>query len=64
LVLLNNLVTLHRRNEFEDHPEPERKRHILRLWLSTPNSRPLDPAFAPTFGATRAGAIRGGMRKR
>jgi alpha-ketoglutarate-dependent taurine dioxygenase len=62
LVLLNNLVTLHRRNEFEDHPEPERKRHILRLWLSTPTSRPLVPAFAPTFGATRPGALRGGMR--
>jgi hypothetical protein len=64
LVLLNNLVTLHRRNEFKDYPDPKRRRHILRLWLSTPNSRPLDPAFAPTFGDTRAGAIRGGMRKR
>ncbi len=62
LVLLNNLVTLHRRAAFVDHDDPARKRHILRLWLSVPNSRPLDPAFAPTFGDTRGGALRGGMR--
>jgi len=62
LVLMNNLVTLHRRGEFVDHEEPEKKRHLLRIWLSVPNSRPLDPAFAPTFGETAAGAIRGGMK--
>jgi hypothetical protein len=39
--LLNNFVTLHTRREFEDWPEPERKRHLLRLWLSDPSSRPL-----------------------
>jgi TfdA family taurine catabolism dioxygenase TauD len=38
---LNNFVTLHTRREFEDWPEPERKRHLLRLWLSDPSSRPL-----------------------
>lgn len=39
--LLNNFVTLHTRREFEDWPERERKRHLLRLWLSDPSSRPL-----------------------
>lgn len=39
--LLNNFVTLHTRREFEDWPEPHRKRHLLRLWLSDPSSRPL-----------------------
>ena len=39
--LLNNFVTLHTRREYEDWPEPERKRHLLRLWLSDPSSRPL-----------------------
>lgn len=39
--LLNNFVTLHTRREFEDWPEPQRKRHLLRLWLSDPSSRPL-----------------------
>jgi hypothetical protein len=38
---LNNFVTLHTRREYQDWPEPERKRHLLRLWLSDPSSRPL-----------------------
>ena len=39
--LLNNLVTLHSRHSFEDWPEPHRKRHLLRLWLSDPAGRPI-----------------------
>jgi len=31
---LSNHTILHARTEYEDHPEPERKRHLLRLWLS------------------------------
>lgn len=31
--LLNNAVILHAREEYDDYPEPERKRHLLRLWL-------------------------------
>jgi hypothetical protein len=38
---LNNFVTLHTRRAYEDWPEPERKRHLLRLWLHDPASRPL-----------------------
>ena len=53
---------LHKRQAFEDWEEPERRRHILRLWLSMPNSRPLDPLFVDHFGAVEAGAIRGGMK--
>jgi len=30
---LKNSVILHARTEYEDFPEPERKRHLLRLWL-------------------------------
>ncbi|MGK0189858.1 MAG: alpha-ketoglutarate-dependent taurine dioxygenase [Verrucomicrobiales bacterium] len=63
LLFLNNWVTLHRRSEFDDHAEPERKRHLLRVWLSVPNSRPLNPLFKDNYGATEAGAIRGGMHK-
>ena len=62
LLFLNNWTTLHRRTEFEDHDTPELKRHLLRVWLSVPNSRPIDPLFVDNFGATEAGAIRGGMR--
>jgi hypothetical protein len=30
---LNNRTVLHGRAAFEDHPEKERRRHLLRLWL-------------------------------
>jgi hypothetical protein len=36
---LNNFVMLHTRREYLDWPEPERKRHLLRLWLHDPAGR-------------------------
>ena len=42
--ILNNHVTVHTRTAFEDWPEPERKRHLIRLWLHD-SSRPLVPGF-------------------
>lgn len=62
ILLLNNWVTYHRRTEFEDHESIEKKRHLFRVWLSMPNSRAIDPMFKGNYGATAAGAIRGGMR--
>jgi hypothetical protein len=38
---LNNWVTLHSRHAYEDWPEPMRKRHLLRLWLSDTDGRPI-----------------------
>ena len=38
---LNNFVMLHTRREYEDWPEPARKRHLLRLWWHDPHGRPL-----------------------
>jgi hypothetical protein len=38
---LSNYVTLHSRREFEDWPEPHRRRHLLRLWLRDPGGRPI-----------------------
>jgi hypothetical protein len=32
--LISNAFLLHSRNSYEDHPEPERKRHYVRLWLA------------------------------
>ena len=61
LLFLNNWVTFHRRSEFVDHDDVTLRRHLLRVWLSVPNSRPLNPMFAGNYGATAAGAIRGGM---
>lgn len=62
VLLLNNWVTLHRRSAFVDHDDPAEKRCLFRIWLSMPDSRPLDPRFAANFGATEAGAIRGGFQ--
>lgn len=62
LLLLNNWTTLHRRSGFVDHDDPAEKRCLFRVWLSVPNSRPLDPAFAANFGSVEAGAVRGGMK--
>ena len=41
----NNYTILHSRTEFEDWPEAGRGRHMLRLWLSARNRRPLAPEF-------------------
>lgn len=39
--LVQNYVALHARTQYEDWPEPERKRHLLRLWMSFDGARPL-----------------------
>lgn len=35
MYFINNRWILHNRTAFEDHPEPERKRHLVRLWLTS-----------------------------
>lgn len=64
LQLLNNHVMLHSRTAFEDFEEPERKRHLLRMWLSVPNSRALSPALSKIYVDQRPGAVRGGFPSR
>jgi hypothetical protein len=39
---LDNRVILHARTAYEDWPEPERKRDMVRLWLSLEDGRPAD----------------------
>ncbi len=58
---LHNHQTLHSRTAYEDYPEPERRRHLLRLWLSPPNGRPLPPGFAERYGHIEVGTRRGGI---
>lgn len=55
-----NHTLLHDRTEFRDWPEPERRRHLLRLWLAIPNDRPLPPIFAQRYGSLEIGD-RGGI---
>ncbi len=62
--LLNNHVMLHSRTGFEDYPEEDRKRHLLRMWLSVPNSRELSPAMGAIYRDQRPGAVRGGFPSR
>jgi len=59
--LLNNHLIYHGRTQFEDYAEPERKRLLLRLWLSVPSSRPLPQGYEIIYGANAAGAVRGGV---
>jgi alpha-ketoglutarate-dependent taurine dioxygenase len=33
MFIINNRWLLHNRSAFEDHPEPQRQRHYVRLWL-------------------------------
>ena len=58
--LMNGFVTSHGRTAFEDAPEENKVRHLYRLWLSVPNSRPLAPSLATIFKDHHAGALRGG----
>jgi hypothetical protein len=58
--LVHNHTLLHDRTAFEDWPEPERKRHLLRLWLAPEKARPLPPVFAERYGSVVPGE-RGGI---
>ena len=57
---VHNHTVLHDRTAFEDWPEPERKRHLLRLWLAAPGARPLPAAYAERYGSVEIGN-RGGI---
>jgi hypothetical protein len=58
--LVHNHTLLHDRTSFEDWPMPERKRHLLRLWLAPLEARPLPPAFSERYGSLTPGD-RGGV---
>ena len=62
---LNNHILYHGRTAYEDAPEgqPGGRRLLLRVWISMANSRPLPASHAVLFGATGAGALRGGIRQ-
>jgi hypothetical protein len=57
---VHNHTMLHDRTAFEDWPEPEQKRHLLRLWLAVPGARPLPSIYAQRFGKVEIGD-RGGI---
>jgi len=51
--LCNNYTILHSRTGFQDFPEPERRRHMIRLWLTFQQRRPLADGFAAHEGYGR-----------
>jgi hypothetical protein len=57
---IHNHQMLHDRTAFVDWPEPDRRRHLLRLWLSPNEGRVLPPWFAERFGSLVPGE-RGGV---
>ena len=58
--LVHNHTLLHDRTAFRNWPEPERQRHLLRLWLAPAEARPLPPVFAERYGSITPGD-RGGV---
>ena len=57
---VHNHTLLHDRTGFEDWPEQDKRRHLLRLWLAIPGARPLPPVFAQRYGKVDIGD-RGGI---
>jgi len=57
---VHNHQILHSRTDFEDWPELEKRRHLLRLWLAPRVARELPPAYAQRYGSIEPGD-RGGI---
>jgi hypothetical protein len=55
-----NHSQLHDRTAFLDWPERERRRHLMRLWLSPDGDRPLPDTFRQRYGSIEIGN-RGGI---
>ncbi len=50
-----NHWVLHSRTKYEDWPQPERRRHLLRLWLACPGAPEVPPSHVRQQGLTRSG---------
>lgn len=57
--LINNHIMMHAREAYEDHPEPGRQRHLLRMWIAVDDARrrPLADALAGRYRWVREGGI-------
>ncbi|MDP2007710.1 MAG: TauD/TfdA family dioxygenase [Rubrivivax sp.] len=59
---IDNHTVLHSRTDYEDFDEPERQRHLLRLWIASPDAPALPEAWADAYKDVSARAVRGGFR--
>ena len=57
--LLNNHYIMHSRTAYEDYPEPERRRHLMRLWLATEAGPPLADPYYEFMDKTDSGRPNG-----
>jgi hypothetical protein len=57
---LQNHLVFHSRTSYEDWPDPARKRHLMRIWLSLPDGRELAPSFLNKWPNITRGTARGG----
>ena len=55
LQLLSNHFILHSRTAYEDWEQTQKRRHLLRLWLSCPGGPDLPPFMYERFGVTASG---------
>jgi len=58
---VHNHLIMHARTEYEDWPEADRKRHLVRLWLSMPDGRSLPDQFRERYVNIELGTPRGGI---
>ncbi|CAN5265717.1 TauD/TfdA family dioxygenase [soil metagenome] len=61
---INNHIVLHSRTDFVDFDEPERKRHLFRLWIASPDAPALPESWRLAYKDVEARAVRGGFRGR
>lgn len=57
---LSNYAALHSRTEFRDFPEPQRRRHLLRMWIQREGARPVSPGFGKNAVVQKRGEYRKG----
>jgi len=59
--LLSNHTCLHARDGFVDHEDPEKRRHLLRLWLAPEDERSLPEVYEDILGGSVEPGKRGGI---
>ena len=45
MLVINNYAVMHARTRFTDHADPEKKRHLVRLWFDSPGFRDVPKEF-------------------
>ena len=60
--LVNNLVAVHAREAFVDHENINKRRYLIRLWLSSATGRRLPEFLRERWGNIDVGSVRGGIK--